>query len=76
MAKNIPIWPGSSSFFPGDTPFGTYDSETQFQSDIESKKKGGVHRPIFSPIFSRKSVSKIKPSKVHLMVNPYSGKKK
>ena len=29
------IWPGSSSFFPGDTPFGTYDSETQFQSDIE-----------------------------------------
>ena len=29
------ILPGSSSFFPGDTPFGTYDSETQFQSDIE-----------------------------------------
>ena len=29
------IWPGSSSFFPGDTPYGTYDSETNFQSDIE-----------------------------------------
>jgi hypothetical protein len=27
------IYPGSSSFFPGDTPFGTYDNEYQFQSD-------------------------------------------
>ena len=29
------IWPGSASFFPGDTPFGTYDTDTTFQSDIE-----------------------------------------
>ena len=29
----IPIWPGSSSFFPGDTPFGFYDSDSDFQSD-------------------------------------------
>ena len=36
MAKNIPIWPGSSSFFPGDTPFGLYDLDNSFQSDIES----------------------------------------
>jgi len=35
MAKNIPIWPGSSSFFPGDTPFGIYDNDTSFQADIE-----------------------------------------
>ncbi len=35
MAKNIPIWIGSSSFFPGDTPFGLYDSDSSFQSDIE-----------------------------------------
>ena len=48
----------------------------EFHSDIESKKKRGVHRPMFSPIFSRESISKIKPSKVHLMVNPFSGKKK
>jgi hypothetical protein len=27
------IYPGSSSFFPGDTPFGTYDNEYEFQSD-------------------------------------------
>jgi hypothetical protein len=35
MAKNIPIWAGSSSFFPGDTPFGLYDNDTTFQSDID-----------------------------------------
>ena len=33
MAKNIPIWAGSSSFFPGDTPFGLYDIDTVFQGD-------------------------------------------
>lgn len=48
----------------------------EFQSDIESKKKGGLHRPIFSPVFTRDSVDVIKPTRVHLMVNPYSGKKK
>ena len=35
MAVNIPIWPGSSSFFPGDTPFGFYDNEYTFQNDCE-----------------------------------------
>ena len=30
---NIPIWPGSSSFFPGDTPFGFYDYDNNFQTD-------------------------------------------
>ena len=54
----------------------TSPEPVEFHSDFESKKKGGVHRPIFSPIFSRESVGIIKPSKVHLMVNPYSGKKK
>lgn len=32
---NIPIWPGSSSFQPGDTPFGFYDNELQFQQDAD-----------------------------------------
>ena len=32
---NIPIWPGSSSFSPGDTPFGFYDNELQFQQDAD-----------------------------------------
>lgn len=30
---NIPIWPGSSSFSAGLTPFGFYDSDTDFQTD-------------------------------------------
>ena len=32
---NIPIYPGSSSFFPGDTPFGFYDNDYQFQIDAD-----------------------------------------
>jgi hypothetical protein len=32
---NIPIYPGSSSFIPGDTPFGFYDYDTQFQADAD-----------------------------------------
>ena len=32
---NIPIWPGSSSFQPGDTPFGFYDSNVEFQLDAD-----------------------------------------
>jgi hypothetical protein len=35
MAIHIPIWPGSASFFPGDTPFGFYDNDYQFQTDAE-----------------------------------------
>jgi len=34
---NIPIWPGSSSFVPntGQTPFGFYDNDPQFQADAD-----------------------------------------
>jgi len=32
---NAQIWPGSSSFFPGDTPFGFYDNDYQFQTDAD-----------------------------------------
>ena len=32
---NSPIWPGSSSFFPGNTPFGFYDNDTDFQTDAD-----------------------------------------
>ena len=31
----IPIYPGSSSFFPGDTPFGFYDQQYDFQTDAD-----------------------------------------
>ena len=32
---NIPIWPGSSSFHPGDTPFGFYDNDLEFEKDAD-----------------------------------------
>ena len=32
---NIPIWPGSSSFHPGDTPFGFYDHDIEFEKDAD-----------------------------------------
>ena len=32
---NIPIFPGSSSFSTGDTPFGFYDSDVDFQTDAD-----------------------------------------
>jgi len=32
---NIPIWPGSSSFAIGQTPFGFYDDDLQFQQDAD-----------------------------------------
>ena len=30
---NIPIWPGSSSFAVGNTPFSFYDNDTDFTSN-------------------------------------------
>jgi hypothetical protein len=41
---NIPIWPGSSSFFPGDTPFGFYDNDYQFQQDSDKFAKFAAQR--------------------------------
>lgn len=32
---NIPIWPGSSSFSIGDTPFGFYDLDQDFRQDAD-----------------------------------------
>tara|TARA_B100000003_G_scaffold85965_1_gene76995 strand:+ start:40 stop:1086 length:1047 start_codon:yes stop_codon:yes gene_type:complete len=47
----------------------------EFSPDLTTKKKKGVHRPIYAEIFSKKLVQG-KPAKViHLMVNPFSGKK-
>jgi len=36
---NVPIWPGSSSFTTGSTPFGFYDNDTQFQTDADKVAK-------------------------------------
>jgi len=32
---NVSIWPGSSSFAPGETPFGFYDYDIDFQRDAD-----------------------------------------
>ena len=32
----IPIWPGSSSFTTGSTPFGTFDNDASFQTEADS----------------------------------------
>ena len=36
---NIPIWPGSSSFTPGETPFGFYDNDLEFKVDADKVAK-------------------------------------
>jgi hypothetical protein len=41
---NIPIWPGSSSFSAGDTPFGFYDADSQFQTDADKVADWCVRR--------------------------------
>tara|TARA_B100000497_G_scaffold65019_1_gene73474 strand:+ start:786 stop:1946 length:1161 start_codon:yes stop_codon:yes gene_type:complete len=41
---NIPIWPGSSTFKPGDTPFGFYDNDPEFQIDADKFAKFAAQR--------------------------------
>lgn len=41
---NVPIWPGSSSFFPGETPFGFYDGDLDFQTDADKFAKFAAQR--------------------------------
>lgn len=41
---NIPIWPGSSSFTAGDTPFGFYDNDVSFQTDADRFAKFATQR--------------------------------
>jgi len=38
-SENKPIWPGSSSFSTGKTPFGFFDADTSFQSEADSFAK-------------------------------------
>ena len=38
-SENKPIWPGSSSFSSGKTPFGFFDADTSFQSEADSFAK-------------------------------------
>jgi len=38
-SENKPIWPGSSSFTTGSTPFGFFDTDLMFQSEADSFAK-------------------------------------
>jgi hypothetical protein len=38
-SENKPIWPGSSSFSPGKTPFGFFDNDFAFQTEADSFAK-------------------------------------
>ena len=49
MAVNIPIWPGSSSFSEGSTPFGHYDTDTEFTSSAD-KTAGWCAKRLGYPI--------------------------
>ena len=49
MAVNIPIWPGSSSFSAGNTPFGHYDADTEFISSVD-KTAGWCAKRLGYPI--------------------------
>jgi len=40
----IPIWPGSSSFAPGDTPFGFYDADPDFSGSADKVAKWCAQR--------------------------------
>jgi len=42
--SQIPIWPGSSSFATGSTPFGFYDTDAEFQQDIDKFAKWAALR--------------------------------
>jgi hypothetical protein len=33
--SDVAIWTGTSTFFPGETPFGFYDNDTEFQADAD-----------------------------------------
>ena len=54
----------------------TTPSVMNFQPDESSKKRKGLHRPMPAKVFVKPSNDGVKPSKVFMLVNPYSGKKK
>lgn len=47
-----------------------------FEQDGTSRRKKGTHRPVFADVFTQAGTTVGPPDKVHLLVNPYAGKKK
>lgn len=47
-----------------------------FQADEGTRRKKGAHRPHFATVFTKKATIAKTPKRVHLLVNPFAGKKK
>ena len=48
----------------------------RFEADPETKRKKGAYRPVFADVFTLPGASPSKIEKVHLLVNPFAGKKR
>tara|TARA_B100000459_G_scaffold144867_1_gene108349 strand:+ start:1592 stop:2656 length:1065 start_codon:yes stop_codon:yes gene_type:complete len=48
----------------------------RFEPDLSTKQKKGAHKPLFAEVFTQKSVKAKANTHIHLLVNPFSGKKK
>ena len=53
-----------------------FPSPLTFEQDTTSRRKKGVHRPVYAPVFTEAGTEGDRPAKVYLLVNPYSGKRK
>jgi diacylglycerol kinase (ATP) len=53
-----------------------FPSRLTFKEDTASRRKKGVHRPVYADVFTQSGAFQPRPSKVYMLVNPYSGKRK
>ena len=48
----------------------------RFEPDLSTKQKKGAHKPLFAEVFTQKPVQAKANTHIHLLINPFSGKKK
>lgn len=58
------------------TPNAGLPAPLRFVEDTSTRRKKGVHRPVYAPVFTQSGRREGPPKRVHLLVNPYSGRKK
>jgi YegS/Rv2252/BmrU family lipid kinase len=56
--------------------YATRPAPLDFKPDSSSKTKKGAHKPQYAPVFTQKSKKGKATKRVHMLVNPYSGKRK
>ena len=47
-----------------------------FSTDESTKRKKGAHKPVFAKVFLEDDVPYTQTNRIHLLVNPFAGKKK